>query len=133
MKATHTGSMTQDRKQYDACQTPAGGPDSTAACSEPCSRNHRETLTGRRTDLQIKNNVTYWRGSRRHSQALIHGHIRLNATHMQIQTFVWPSSTHATLTTCTWQPRHLSTSKKHCTKVVLHCFEVVEFYLRLKL
>lgn len=41
MKAAHTGSTVQDRKPCDASQTPAGGTDSTAACTEPCSKKNR--------------------------------------------------------------------------------------------
>lgn len=55
VEAAHTGNMVQDRKQYDASQTPAGGTDSTAACTEPCSRKNREALIDRRTGLQSKN------------------------------------------------------------------------------
>lgn len=53
---THAGSMFQDRKQCDASQTPAGGTDSTAACTEPCSRKYRASPADARTGSQKKNN-----------------------------------------------------------------------------
>lgn len=58
MRAAHTSSMVQDRKQCDANQTPAGGTDSTAAHSEPCNGKNREAPTDRRTDSQNKNQNT---------------------------------------------------------------------------
>ncbi len=56
MKTAHTSSTVQDRKPCDASRTPAGGTDSTAACTEPCSRKNTEALTDRRTSSHNKNN-----------------------------------------------------------------------------
>lgn len=48
MKAAHTSSMVQDRKQCDASQTPAGGTDSTAACRAMQREKERHRQTGGR-------------------------------------------------------------------------------------
>ena len=54
-EAANTGNVVQDRKQFDASRTPAGGTDSVAACTEPCSRRNRKALTDRRSGSQSRN------------------------------------------------------------------------------
>lgn len=48
--------MLPDRKRSDASQTPAGGTDSTVACTESCSRKNREALSDRSQHSHSKNN-----------------------------------------------------------------------------
>lgn len=55
-KAAHTGALLPDRKRSDASQTPAGGTDSTVACTESCSRKNREALSDRSQHSHSKNN-----------------------------------------------------------------------------
>lgn len=55
VKAAHTGTLVQDRKQCDASQTPAGGTDSTMACTESCRRKGREALRDRSQGSHSKN------------------------------------------------------------------------------
>ena len=44
-------------KLCDASQTPAGGTDSTAACTEPCSRKYGASPADTRTGSQNKNEM----------------------------------------------------------------------------